>query len=111
MTAHTPTPEEAESAIFLIRWWQEILGGAILSLMTLLLKSKGRKRETAIVPMSEEEINHRMTICKQGVFLDMHKILDERDRRLETKLDHRDEMFLEKIEVLHIRLNKEAAGQ
>ena len=108
MSPQPPTPEDAEHVIFFLRWWQEFLGGLILGMTGLYFRSKGRSSESAIVPMSEEEINHRMTICKQSVFLDLHQILDERDRRLEEKLDHRDEQFLEKIEKLHIRLNKEA---
>lgn len=108
MSPQPPTPEDAEHVMFILRWWQEFLGGLILTITGLYFKSKGKNTENAIIPMSEEEIEHRLTICRQSVFLDIHNILDERDRRLEQKLDRRDELFLQKIEKLHIRLNKEA---
>jgi len=105
---HSPTPEEVEHVAFFIRWWQEFLGGAIIGITGLYLKSKGRDGDTVIIPISEEEIEHRMTICRQGIELNILRMLDERDRRLDEKLDYRDDKFLDKIEKLHIRLNKEA---
>lgn len=104
--AHIPDPNEAHGVAFFIKWYQEFIGGLILGLITIYFKSKGKAGERAIVPMSEEEIEHRMTICRQSIFLDMHKILDERDRRLEDKLSQHETQILEKIEKLHIRLNK-----
>lgn len=108
MKPHIPTPEEVEHVTFLVKWWQEVLGGMILTITGLYFKSKGKSTDSVIVPMSEEEIEHRMTICKQSILLAIHEIMKNHDDKLDAKLDHRDELFLQKIEKLHNRLNKEA---
>lgn len=96
MPPHAPTPDEAESAKFFIEWWSQILSGTIIILTGWFLKAKGKKGD-AIIPLSEKDIQQRMLICKQEMLLDIHEMLDERDDK-----------FLEKIETLHIRLNREA---
>lgn len=103
MPSHDP-----EHVAFFIRWWQEILSGFVVIITGLLLKSKGRQDGKVIIPMSEEEIEHRMTICRQQIIIDMHKMFDEHNHRFEKQMQHRDEDFLKKIETLHVRLNREA---
>lgn len=107
MQSQPPTPETAEHVIFLIRWWQEILGGIIITLTTLFLKSKGKEADNTIIPMSQIEIQQQLTICKQGIILELHKMLEERGMRIEAKLEVRDRHLLEEIEKLHMRINRE----
>lgn len=109
MPSHAPTPEEVEQAVFFVKWWQEFLGGLILGITGLYFRSKGKSSESVIIPMSEEEIEHRMTICKQSILLSINEIMKKHDEKLDAKFDHRDEQFLDKIEKLHKRLNKEGS--
>ena len=84
-----------EEAGFLLRWWQEILSGTVMILTGWLLKSKGAT--AAIMPMSEEEIEHRMLICKQAIILSMKDVIESHDDKLTAILDRRDERLIERI--------------
>jgi len=97
MSPHPPTPEDAENVIFFLRWWQEFLGGLILGITGLYFRSKGKSSESVIVPMSEEEIEHRMTICKQAVLLAIHEELDSRDTKLFKHVEKQDEKIIQHI--------------
>lgn len=80
--APTPSPDDAEQAFFFIRWWQEILSGAIVILTGWFLKAKGLSKDTVPValPMSEEEIEHRLTISRQAVVMEISEVLRQRDK-------------------------------
>ena len=90
------TPAEPEQAAFFIQWWQQILSGTIVIVTGLLLRAKGKSAE-ARVPMSDEEITHRLTICKQDVLLDLNAILAERDTKLFKYIEDQDERMLDHI--------------
>ena len=94
------TPSEPEQAIFFIKWWQEILSGSIVILTGLFLRSRGEDVTTALVPMSEDEITYRMTICKQDILLDLNDKLDERDTKLFKYIEDQDERMLDHIKDL-----------
>ena len=85
---------EAEQTVFLIRWWQEILSGSIVILTGVLLKTRGEKVAAAVVPMTEEAITTRMTICKQDILLELNDRLDERDTKLFKHIEDQDERML-----------------
>lgn len=93
------TPAEPEQAAFFIQWWQQILSGSIVIITGLLLRAKGKSAE-ARVPMSGEEIEHRMTICKQDILLDLNDKLDERDAKLFKHIEDQDERMLDHIKDL-----------
>ena len=97
MPPHAPTPDEAEQAIFIVRWWTEFLGGLIAILTALFLRAKGKGTEAVITPMSEEEIEHRMTICKQSILLAMHDELDNRDKELFEHIDRKNNQLLDHV--------------
>lgn len=97
MPPHTPTPEEVEHATFLVRWWQEFLGGLIIGITGLYFKSKGKSSDSAIIPMSDEEIEHRMTICKQSILMAIHEELNIRDEKLFKHVEAQDEKMIKHI--------------
>jgi len=97
MPPHAPTPDEVEHATFLVRWWQEFLGGLILGMTGLYFRSKGKSSESAIIPMSDEEIDNRMLICKQSILLAIHDELDKRDEKLFRHVEAQDEKMINHI--------------
>jgi hypothetical protein len=109
--SHTPTPDEANAAIFFVRWWQEFLVGFLIMITGLYLRSKGKDPEKAVVPISERQIDNKITINKQEILLSMHDVLDRRDKEFQERFDRRNEEFLRQIEKLHVRLNSEAKGE
>jgi len=97
MSPTPPTPDDVESVNFFIQWWQHILAGTIIILTGWFLNAKGRGTETVIIPMSEEEIEHRMTICKQSILLAIHEELDKRDTKLFRHVEAQDEKMINHI--------------
>lgn len=97
MSPTPPTPDDVHSANFFVQWWQHILAGSIIILTGWLLKLKGRDQETAIIPMSEEEIEHRLTICKQSILISMQEELNARDEKLFRYIEEQDEKTLDHI--------------
>lgn len=81
----SPTPDIPPNEVgFLLKFWQEILAGAILLLSGLLLRAKGKKEP---VYLAEEDIEQRMTICKQSILLALNEMLDERDEKLLNQIE------------------------
>jgi len=68
-----------------------------LSALALYFKAKGKSADSMIVPMSEEEIEHRMTICKQSILLAIHEELDKRDSKLFKHVEDQDEKMIQHI--------------
>ena len=100
MSPHAPTPDDAENVKFFIQWWQQILGGTIITLTAWFLKSKGKSAEPVIIPIGEKEFTNRMTICKQSVLMAIKEDLNERDKALFAHIEKRDEALLEHIKEL-----------
>jgi len=92
--------QEADTAMFLLRWWQEFLGGLILGSTALYFKAKGKASDSMIVPISEDEIDHKMTICKQAILLAIHDELDKRDTKLFKHVEKQDEKMIGHIKDL-----------
>jgi|Deesub1362B_J571_1020462.scaffolds.fasta_scaffold06751_3 hypothetical protein len=96
MASHV-TPDDVEHTVFFIRWWQEILSGSVMILTGWLLKAKGKKLESVIVPISEEEVEHRIIICKQAVIMAVHEEMDRRDEKLFAHVETQNEKLLSHI--------------
>jgi hypothetical protein len=96
MSPH-PTPDDVEQTVFFVRWWQEILSGTAFIVTGLLLKAKGKNTESIIIPISEEEVEHRITICKQAVILAIHEEMNIRDEKLFTHVENENKKLLTHI--------------
>lgn len=99
MPPHPPTPDDVEHAHFMykffIDWWGSFLSGAILLLMGWRLKVRGGS--DAIIPLSENHIDNKLTICKQAILLAINEDLDERDSRMLKRVETRDELLRKAI--------------
>ena len=98
MPPHTPTPDDVEHAHFIIGWfvdwWREFLLGTITAASAAYFRSKGKNQESIIVPISEDEIDHKMTICKQSIVIVIHEELDRRDKELFAHIDRKNKSLL-----------------
>ncbi len=81
-----PPPNEVK---FFIEWWQEILSGVIVIATGWLLKSKGQQESVEPVYLIADDIEklnidieQRMKICRQSIFLELNEMLDRRDEKL-----------------------------
>lgn len=81
--APPPTPDDIENISMLAKWWQEFLTGVIILASAALLKAKGKKEPVYLV---EEDIEQRLTICKQGVMMAVDDIIDEKLKSHKTDL-------------------------
>lgn len=88
---------DSDSALFFVKWWQEILSGLIVILTGLFLKAKGKSADSVIVPLSEAEIEHRMLICKQSILIAIHSELEKRDAKLFHHIELQDEKIINHI--------------
>ena len=96
-----PTPDDVEHAHFIIGWfvdwWREFLIGLITTLSAAYFRSKGKNSESVIIPISEDEIDHKMTICKQSIVIVIHEELDKRDKELFMHIDRKNKQLLSHV--------------
>ena len=101
MSPHAPTPDDVEHAHFILKfaadWWSEFLLGVITVLSSIYFRTKGRDADSVIIPLSEEHIDNKMTMCQQEMLLLIGKQNVERDNKFKNDLDARDSKLLAHI--------------
>lgn len=94
-----PTPDQAEHALFLIKWWKEfLLGvGAVFGIFATIKKGQ---RVPIAVTMTSEAIDQKMELCKHRLKNEIHDdirtIMHEHKEEISDKLDD----MVEKIELM-----------
>jgi len=107
-----PTPDQAEQAFFIIRWWKE----AVLLLGALLAVSVKLRKDDKDNVIGEKEFSNRLELCrhelKDEVHDDIRTIMSEHRANIKVSMDdHKREVFekmdsmMEKIELM-IEVNK-----
>ncbi len=95
-----PTPDQAEQAIFIIKWWKEFIIGFIAIVSGLLGVFATVKKGQKITSIGEKELSNRMQICKHELKNEIHD--DIRTIMHEHKEDMKEDFnnMLEKIELM-----------
>lgn len=76
---------EQEHIHFLLRWWQEILGGAAVIVLGWYARLRG-KNPAQIIPLSEKHIDNKLKICEQNILLRMQEALDAQEEKIISRV-------------------------
>lgn len=87
-----PSPEDAEHALFIVKWWKEFFLGLGALLGVFAVVKKGQKVPVVIPDKELEsrinlEMELRLQVCRQSILLDLNRMLDERDEKLLNRIE------------------------
>jgi len=89
---HAPTPDEAEHAIFLIRWWKEFFLGGAAFLGIVATIRKGQKTPI-VAAMTETQIDLKLMNCKT-------ELKNEITTEFKTVLENHETRMLENLKLV-----------
>jgi len=94
-----PTPDQAEQALFFIKWWKEfMLGfGALVGIFATI--KKGQK-VPVLIPITEKELTNRMDLCRHELKDEIHNDIRTIMHELKEEMKEDQTQMLEKIELL-----------
>jgi len=103
MAGDVPTPDQAEQALFFIKWWKEFFIGLAAILGITATIKKGQKIPALIpvlVPITEKELTNRMDLCRHELKDEMHDDFRTIMHELKVELKEDQDQMFEKIELL-----------